>query len=143
MLSKIRKYLIVLLGLFMLIPGCKNNQNTIPEVLVDIQVNINNPGYFSLQAIGGWMYLSGGSRGIIVYRKSTNEFMAWERHCPFQPEDACGQVSVDSSNVFAVDYCCGSKFLITDGSIVNGPATLGLKMYQTSYDGFAILRIYN
>jgi len=143
MLSKIRKYLIAGFSLMVLISGCRNTQNNIPEVLVDIQVNINNPGYFSLQAVGGWMYLSGGSRGIIVYRKSSNEFMAWERHCPYQPEDQCAQVSVDSSNVFAVDYCCGSKFLITDGSVVNGPATRGLKMYQTSYDGFAILRIYN
>lgn len=133
--------MLIFSGIFM---SCKKDNDQIPDVLVDIQVNINNPGYFSLQAVGGWMYFDGGSRGIIVYRRSQDEFLAFDRHCPYQPSNSCGKLNVDSSNnVIAKDDCCGSSFLLTDGSIQGGPATRGMKMYQTYWDGLSILRIYN
>ncbi len=133
---------IVLIGL--LIIGCRRDRNNvIPNVLVDIEFNINNPEYINLTAVGGSMYLSGGSRGIVVYRLSQDEFVAMDRHCPYNPEDACGQVEFDSSSaVILKDNCCGSQFLITDGSLQSGPATNSLKRYQTFFDG-TILRIYN
>lgn len=123
--------------------SCKRDNNLVPDVLVDIQVNINNPGYYQLQAIGGWMYFDGGSRGIIVYRKSLDEFLAFDRHCTYNVNDACGKVVVDGSNIIAEDACCGSKFILTDGSVQQGPATFALKAYQTYYDGQGILRVYN
>lgn len=122
--------------------SCRRNNNGIPLVVVDKQININNPGYFNIQATGGWMYLSGGSQGLIIYRKNVDEFRVYDRHSPYLPENNC-QVSVDTSdNITAEDPCSGSKFLITDGSVVNGPASFPLKQYQTSFDG-TILRIYN
>lgn len=145
-MAKLIKLLLIFLALsgVCLIYSCKkNNQNQIPDVLVDIQVNINNPGYYQLQAVGGWRYFDGGSRGIVVYRKTIDEFVAFDRHCPYNPTDACGTVSVDSSNIIAVDACCGSKFILTDGSVSNGPATLPLKSYQVTYDGQALLHIFN
>jgi len=147
MSTKLQKIfcVVILFAQIVFLPGCKDdNQEQVPNVLVDIQVNINNPGYINLQATGGWMYFDGGSRGIIVYRKSTDEFIAMDRHCPYQPSNSCGQVKVDSaSNVIAIDDCCGSRFLMTDGSVNQGPATMNLKIYQTYYDGAGILRIYN
>lgn len=124
--------------------SCKKDNDQIPEVLVDIQVNINNPGYYSLQAVGGWMYFDGGSRGILVYRRSQDEFMAYDRHCPYDPGNSCGKVNVDTSNnVMAVDPCCSSTFLLTDGSVVSGSAPRGLKQYMVYWDGMSMLRIYN
>ncbi len=123
--------------------SCKRDRSELPDVLVDIQVNINNPGYINLQAIGGSMYFDGGSRGIIVYRKSADEFIALERHCPYQASKGC-RVTTDDSGLIAVDSdCCGSRFLLTDGSVQSGSSSFPLRRYQTYFDGAAILRVYN
>ena len=120
----------------------KNQQNYIPNVLVDISVNINNPGYITLTAVGGWQYFAGGSRGIIVYRRSTEEFNAFDRHCPYEPENTCGILSVQSDNVTFKCACCGSTFMLMDGSLQAGPAIQPVKRYQTTFDG-TILRVFN
>ena len=124
--------------------GCSkdDNNSNIPLVNVNYTININNPAYNSVQVSGGWMYLNGGSRGIILYRANNDEFKAMDRHCTYNPTSSCALVSVDNTNITAYDDCCGSKFLITDGSVTQGPANLPLKQYNTSFDG-SVLRIYN
>jgi nitrite reductase/ring-hydroxylating ferredoxin subunit len=68
--------------------------------------------------------------------------VALDRHCPYQPADLC-RVFVDDSELIARDtLCCGSAFLITDGSVVQGPAALNLQRYNTSFNG-TTLRIFN
>lgn len=117
--------------------SCKddNKNSNIPLVQVNFYLEINDPAYINLQTIGGWEYLSGGSRGIIVYRSSPNEFKAFDRHCTFQPSSTCAIVSVDANNITATDDCCGSSFILTDGSVTKPPANYPLKAYQTSFDG--------
>lgn len=123
--------------------GCKKNDGgAVPETLVDINLYINNPSYINLSAAGGWVYVAGGVRGIIVYRLSSTEFRAYDRNCTYEPSDPCSVVSMDNTDIQAVDTCCNSKFLIVDGSITQGPAILPLKMYNTTYDG-SIVHIYN
>jgi nitrite reductase/ring-hydroxylating ferredoxin subunit len=123
--------------------SCKKNRDgNIPLVSVNVNININDPVFIKLTTVGGWEYISGGSRGLLVYRKSQEEFMAYDRHCPYKPSDDCGQVAVDSSNIIAIDKCCNSEFVITDGSVLKGPAVVSLKQYQTSFNG-TVLRIYN
>lgn len=120
----------------------KEERGGVPYTLVDIQFNVNNPAYVDIQVPGGWVYISGGSRGIIVYRRTMDEFVALDRHCTYQPENLC-QVHVDDSQVMARDtVCCGSGFLIMDGSVTQGPAAIALKSYNTTFNG-SILRIYN
>lgn len=140
-MRKLRIFCFVILGIVFI--SCNRERNNIiPNVLVDIEININNPGYINLMAVGGSMYLSGGSRGIVVYRYSQNTFVAFDRHCPYNPNEE-GQVTFDSSSaVILKDNSCGSQFLLTDGSLYSGPATNSLKKYQTFFDG-TILRIYN
>lgn len=131
----------VLLSLF-IFSGCKKEDKSIPNTSVDIYIYTSDPSFIALNAVGGWVYITGGSRGIIVYRKTNTDFTALDRHCTFQPKNSCARVAVDSSNVIAVDTCCGSKFLITDGTIQNGPASVPLKQYATTFDG-SVLHIYN
>ena len=110
---------------------------------VNFYVNTTDPGFIDLNGVGGWVYVTGGSKGIIIYRKSVTEFMAFDRHCPYHPSDACSRCEVDTTNnLFVFDNCCGSKFLITDGSVQQGPAYVPLKSYYTSFDGL-ILHVYN
>lgn len=122
--------------------ACGKDRNVIPNVLVDITVNINNPGYINLTVTGGNMYFSGGSRGIICFRKSTDEFIAFDRHCPYEPEESCGILSVQSDNVTMRCACCASTFSLFDGSLQSGPAFQPVRIYKTEFDG-TILRIYN
>ena len=125
------------------VPGCKKeNTSGVPFAGVDITINITLPAYVDIQVPGGWLYLTGGSMGIIVYRKTLDEFVALDRHCPYQPGDYC-RVIVDDSQVLARDTsCCHSAFLIMDGTVTEGPATIGLQQYNTSFNG-TLLRIYN
>ncbi len=123
--------------------ACKKEaDNTIPMVNVDLYLQINNPSYINLQVTGGWVYVAGGVRGILVYRKTPTEFMAYDRNCTYQSNDPCATVVVDNTNIIATDTCCHSKFSIYDGSVVQAPAGLPLKSYNTTFDG-SILHIYN
>jgi nitrite reductase/ring-hydroxylating ferredoxin subunit len=110
-------------------------------VYVDIYLYTTDPAFSPLNAVSGYTYVAGGSKGILIFRKSQTEFMAYDRHCPFNVTEG-NQVTVDASGLIAVDAVCGSKFLITDGSPNSGPASNPLKYYQTNFDG-TMLHIYN
>jgi len=120
----------------------KENDNFVPTVTVDLYLHINLPSYINLQAVGGWVYVSGGVRGILVYRKTTTEFMAYDRNCTYQSSDPCATVYVDNTNIIATDTCCHSKFSIVDGSVLQAPAGVGLKRYNTTFDG-NVVHVYN
>lgn len=136
-------YIILSLLFFLATGSCKkNNDNLIQNVSVDIYIYSNNPSFINLNAIGGWVYITGGVRGILVYRKTNTEFMAYDRNCTYQSGDACAIIFVDPSNIIATDSCCHSQFSLYDGSVLHAPASLPLKAYATTYDG-NVLHIYN
>jgi nitrite reductase/ring-hydroxylating ferredoxin subunit len=141
----LKKYLFVSISLLVLMNwGCKKESTVggVPIVAVNLTLYINNPSYTSLSAVGGWMYIDGGVKGIVIYRESISDFKAYDRNCTYNPTSTCATIVVENTNIIAVDSCCGSKFSILDGSVINGPAALSLKQYNTFYDG-NILRIYN
>ena len=136
-------FFIIIISFFLVLTGCtKDNNSGIPLVSVNIYINSNNPEFINLNAVGGWIYIIGGSRGIIVYKASNNEFKAYDRHCTYDPTNTCALVSVEVNNITGLDDCCGSKFLLPDGSVTQGPANLPLKQYTTSFDG-SVLHISN
>lgn len=100
------------------------------------------PNTIDYIAIGQWVYVTGGYKGIIVYRPQSDEFMAYERACPHDPLTEGARVEVETSGLIAVDSVCGSQFILTDGSPIKGPASIPLKQYRTSWDGYG-LTIYN
>lgn len=105
----------------------------IPIVFVDETLNLNNFENTPLKNIGGYVYIEGGVRGIIVYRQSQDRFLAFERNCPFQPMDPCARVEVDESTLFMIDPCCSSTFDF-DGYPTGGPAEFQLRQYRTFLD---------
>lgn len=122
--------------------SCKKQKQYIPYVPVDIYININNPSYYQLTSISGWTYISGGSKGIILYRKNQEEIMAYDRHCTYEADNACGSTEVNTDNVTVDCLCDGSQYLLYDGSILRGPASYPLFQYRTSFDG-AVLHVFN
>lgn len=126
---------------------CRQYPANIPYVPIDITISTFDPQFVSLQAVGGWAYVNGGSRGLILYRASIDQVNCYERHCPYDTENPCGKVSVDSTGLFLIDNdCygegCGSRFSLINGSVVDGVAIYPLKQYNTSFDG-ALIRVFN
>ena len=130
--------------LFLLVPQCKkeSKQNEIPTVAVNIAIDPNSTEYIRLNSVNGWEYLTGGYKGIIVFRASVNGFMAFERACPYDWNQTSARLVVDSSGISTVCPSCHSKFLLNDGTPYYGPSSYPMKQYQTTYNG-AILYIYN
>ena len=121
----------------------KHKNNPIPSIPFDITINLDLPSYNTLQGIGGWAYIQGGVQGIVVYRKSTNEFIAFDRQSPVSVS-ACGQaLTVNKDNFLQLDdSCTNAKFSLFDGSAISG-SEIGLRQYQTFWNNSNLLRIYN
>lgn len=129
------------LGL-LLISGCGRElaDDFIPiTAFPDIILNLSLPENNSLQVDGGYRQLSGGVRGIIVYRINSSTYMAYERNCSFRPNEACATVDVHSSGLFMFDSCCSSNFSFTDGSPTGGPAWRPLNRYRTQLSGINLI----
>lgn len=132
--------------LLSMILACKKGDDTaIPNVNVEIYIPLALPEYSMLNSVGNHVLVSGGYKGIIVYRKSIDQFAAYERACPYDPTVSGSIVEPDSNQTIGVDRKCGSKFVFFDGSILNGPATRPLKQYHCDFDGLSpgSLHIYN
>ena len=125
--------------------SCRKNRNhPVPSIPFDITVNISLPGYSELQGVGGWTYVTGGSKGIIVYRKSYDVFVDFDRHSPAEGGTECATpLFPDSTNFLQLnDICSGAKFSLYDGSPMSG-SDLGLRQYQAVWNGENLVRIYN
>src|SRR5271156_4875254 len=75
--------------------GCKKDSSAIPNVFVDFYVYLTQPSFANLNAVGGWVAVTGGVKGIIVFKKNSTEFAAYERDCPYDPDAANARVEVD------------------------------------------------
>lgn len=113
--------------------ACRDNTSQVPLVQVNITINVNEPSFFDIQAPTGWTYITGGSRGIIIYRNSIDEFTALDRHATYNVPSGCA-VTVADDGVLLDDPCSDSQWLIVDGSVVNGPANTPLKQYNTQFN---------
>ncbi len=115
--------------------SCENQNYKFPQVDVNLFLYINNPEFFNVENPGGWMYLYDvGVGGILLYRKNFEEFIAYDRASTFNPTSDC-QITVAEDDIILNDPCSDSQFLITDGSVIQGPANQPLKRYTTVYNG--------
>ena len=123
--------------------SCKKSTDNIPQTQVDFYIYLTQPEFQSLNTVGNYVYVTGGVKGIIVYHKNIEEFVSFERSCPYDPNVSGAIVDVDSSGLGMVDYHCGSRFNILDGSIVTGPTAYPMRQYYCEYDGVSALHIHN
>jgi hypothetical protein len=141
--AQIKKFLLLVFCIATVIFSCKKDKdNNIPAQTVDIYIYPSDPQFAtSIGVVGGWAYVTGGPKGIIVYRTTNTDFMAYDRSCTYDP-NSNSILKVLSDNVSIRDTVCNSKFLILDGSVTQGPASQSLKQYVCDYDG-NVLHIYN
>jgi nitrite reductase/ring-hydroxylating ferredoxin subunit len=117
--------------------GCKKEEKPpdIPYVYVNFSLNPNGTEYINLNPVNGWETVYGGYNGILIFRKSLNEFAAFERTCPYDPLVEGAKVSVEPSGITCACPVCGSKFIMVDGTPFEGPSRYPLKQYSAIYDG--------
>ena len=139
-----KRWIFILVTLLSVLSCGKNNQNPVPNVPVDVTIDLSFPSYSALQGVSVYTYVNGGSRGIIVYRKSLNEFVAFDRHSPADAEGTCLEPLYPDANNFLelIDSCNNARFSLYDGSPISN-SQYGLRQYATQFNGSNILRIYN
>ncbi len=102
----------------------------------------NSAYYYGLNNVGGYMYLTGGHRGVVVVRTAYDRFVAYERTCP---DDNTSAVVVSGDWGSAILECpeCHSCFIVeAEGMPLEGSATsCPLYQYSTMYSG-GILYVY-
>lgn len=129
-MSKSFTCLLMIITLF----SCTKDENIIPNVPVSFSIQASELG-----GVGSAIYTQEnyGVRGIIIYHKNSNEYVAFERACSYRPSNECEviQLNDEVNPSFLTDNCCKSNFLLDDGTPFSGPALLPLKQYFTSFDG--------
>jgi hypothetical protein len=125
--------------------GCRRNLHPVPDIPFNVNINVNLPSYSGLQSIGGFAYVeNAGVKGLVVYRRTMDEFVAFDRMSPAPGGDTCAPLYVDPNNMLILlDSCTTSRFSLFDGSLIEGPAEWGLRGYRTMWNGVNILNIQN
>ena len=115
------------------ISGCEPQlQDQIPYALVEIDINLNDNEYLDLQVDGGFVYILGGVRGLILYRVNESEYRAFERNSPVDASNACSTIDVDGSGLFMIDHCHNILFDF-EGTPISGSAPR-MRQYSTLLD---------
>lgn len=138
-----------------LLTSCNRKDNdVIPDVFVDFRININDPQFVNLMAIGaitvnkntnniGYPAAGFGDNGIIIYNNGLNEFYAYDRTCPHDYAVNSKSISVNIDFIMAVCPECGTEYALSAfGTPSSGPGRYPLKNYRTSFDGTWI-RVWN
>jgi Rieske Fe-S protein len=122
-------------------------QNPVPNIDFNVTLNLTLPLYAPLlHPLGGIVFYNSGagSKGIAILRISNEEFVVYDRHCPYNVQDGCAVVEDEGNIGGLIDLdCCNSKFnMINGGFPSEGPAVNGLKPYKYTFNG-TILRVFN
>lgn len=143
---------LVLSIILVLFAFCKKKNQAVQDNIAYQTVNVtiypNDPLYFKLQTVGGWVYYdNAGINGLIIYRKTTTnssaDFVAIERTSTSLPDDPNAKVKVQADNFTLKDTISGSKWQIIDGTVLSAPATQSLRLYNAVFDGINTLTIRN
>ena len=133
----------------------KDEYDVIPDVTVDFYIDLNDPEFFDLAVETGYalvgsstnnlgIYASGyDDNGIIIYHAPADEFIAYDRTCPYDYKINSKSAAVDVDGVYAECPLCKSTWALPSfGAPASGPSKYPLKIYRTSFDG-RFIHVYN
>ncbi len=157
-MKRLRLHLLILICTLPFLQACEKypqNPNR-PTTPFSFSIYPNTLQYQELNYVSGWIYLTpeleSTSRGIIVYRLSENEFLAYDRLPPNEP-DACTDSQGQTTRLvvdypFVVDRCNNAYYSILNGQIIvkeefdmvpnfptEGAPVFPLIQYRTVFDG--------
>jgi len=120
-----------LLLLFLIISNfsCEKNETTdiLPNVPVNIIVNLDLPQFIKLKTPPNWEYVNGGIKGILIQSTGlTPPYKAYDRACP---NNDCTSAMVFDGSLKMKCPCDNSEYSIIDGS----PQTAGNSHFAREY----------
>jgi nitrite reductase/ring-hydroxylating ferredoxin subunit len=134
--SNLRIFLIIFCFSFLFLQ-CDNSEHfTFPYVSVNLTFHIPTDfatlGFYDTKVIEGE-----GVGGILIFRISEYEFMAFDMACTYETSGKCAIIEYKNSQVIWECPCCGSQYtLMNDGCYVNkSPARWPLKRYTVIVEG--------
>ena len=147
----------IITAITIILSSCNKKNDVIPDVIVDFTIDLNDPEFVNLNAMGGaviidsktnnWGIYSAGYNynGIIVYA-GVDEFFAYDRTCPhdYVVNEMSVKINLDlSSSIYAVCPECSTKYALPAfGTPASGIGRYPLKNYKTSFDGRWV-RVWN
>lgn len=141
-MKKALPYLLLALSTIALTSCGREQRCNVPIGMTNFTIEPNSAYYSGLNNVGGYMYLTGGHRGVVVIRTAYDQFVAYERTCP---ADSTSAVEVTSNWGSSILECpkCHTLFVVNaDGYPMDGGATAcPLYQYSTTYSG-GILSVY-
>lgn len=135
--------MVLMAAALLLVAACGREQRCgVPIGMTNFEINPNSAYYSGLNNVGGYEYLTGGHRGVVVVRLSWDQFAAYERTCPLDSTTAV-VVSEDwGSSLLECPKCKTCFIANSDGMPMDGGATsCPLYQYSTSYSG-GVLWVY-
>ena len=129
-----------LLITLIIITSCGTNDDDnnpfLSDIPVNVTLNLNLPLYNDLQFDGTSAFIENqGNKGIIVYRFTENNILAWDAACPHLAPSECTAMSLVGVEIIC--SCDNSKFSFLDGSPQSG-TPYPMKQYRAVKNGNSI-----
>ena len=125
--------------------NCSNNNdlnNCLQSLPINITTDLNNPQLINALVPGGFVELTGGSRGVLLMNVNGSEFIAYDKLCP---ADACSTPMTFDGSFTLKCECDNSEYGVGKG-IGGTPQTEGFICpaieYRVRKSG-SVLRITN
>lgn len=141
---KLSKIILISLLLFNFL-SCEKEDESIPFVRVNFDININSAEFSVLQNNNSIIAVTGGWAGIIIYHEKDSRYYAYERGCPYEAPGKKFQLKQTSlSTVWECPECKTKYELSTgDGWPIEGPGSKSLKHYNANLVNSGTLRVSN
>ncbi|ASK31806.1 hypothetical protein CEY12_17540 [Chryseobacterium sp. T16E-39] len=143
----ISSFFILLITSILTINSCGSREDTVscfPNSPINVVLNLNLPAYYNLTQPQGWVYINeqqSGTRGLIVVRRSENQFMVFDRNAPHICPDADTTLEV-KDNISIVCPKDNAKWILLTGQPSAG-TNLPPKTYPYNYNAASrVLNIY-
>jgi hypothetical protein len=142
-MKRIATHIVAVIALAILAVACGHEQRcNVPIGMTNFTIEPNSAYYSGLNNVGGYMYLTGGHRGVVVVRTAIDHFVAYERTCPADSTTAVEVTSDWGSSILECPKCHTLFVVNADGYPMDGGATAcPLYQYSTAYSG-GILSVY-
>ncbi len=117
--------------------SCKKDKYPVPNVAVNVSVYLDLPR----EGINPFIIKPGGSygkyvgvNGIVIYELSSEEYYAYDLMCTYEHDNASPyfiNIVKDGDPNLECPRCHSKFNVIARGAVIEGPAQLPLKPYQT------------
>jgi hypothetical protein len=115
---------ILFLCSFLVFLNCTTNEdlnNCIQSLPLSLSTDLNNPELLNANVPGGFVELSGGSKGVLLMNVNGTEFVAYDKLCPVGD---CESPMIFNGNFILKCTCDGSEYGVGKG-IGGAPQTEG------------------